>query len=68
MTTDEQRLLAAWRAGVAYERHNRPQVPVKELATVARSCGWDGELCASWLAGAAGERRRYESAQQYEAG
>jgi hypothetical protein len=54
----EDTLVTAHKAGVAYEKRNRPQVPIRELKIVAHSTGWYGELCDAWLAGAAGERRR----------
>jgi hypothetical protein len=56
-TTNE--LVAAHKAGIAYERRNRPQCPISDLATVARSTGWHGDLEIAWLAGAAGERKRH---------
>jgi len=56
-------LIAAHKAGIAYEKRNRPSVPIADLAVVARSTGWHGELCDAWLAGAAGERRRAAGAK-----
>lgn len=60
--TNETTLVLAHKAGMAYERRNRPQCPIADLAIVARSTGWHGELCDAWLAGAAGERRRHSGA------
>jgi hypothetical protein len=56
--TNETTLVLAHKAGIAYEKRNRPSVPIADLAFVARASGWHGDLCRAWLAGAAGERRR----------
>jgi hypothetical protein len=56
---NEQTLVAAHKAGIAYWRMNRPVDATRDgLASHARTCGWDGEATDSWLAGYYGERRR----------
>jgi hypothetical protein len=51
----ERTLLAAHKAGVAYWLRNQPG-PNADVSSVARSCGWHGELEAAWLAGYYGAR------------
>ena len=56
---NERRLLEAHQAGRAYWRMNRPHDATREnLASLARSCGWSGELCEVWLAGFYGAKSR----------
>lgn len=56
--TNEERLVAAHQAGIAYWRHNRVRLDKAQCLTVARSCGWHNELAESWAAGFFGAERR----------
>lgn len=58
MVDVEERRLAAWQAGRDYWRRNKPTAHSGDVQTVARSCGWDGELADFWLAGFLGAKNR----------
>lgn len=56
---NEDSMIAAHQAGMAYWRRNKPRDATPDnLASLARSCGWHGEDNAAWLAGFYGARRR----------
>jgi hypothetical protein len=57
--TNEQTMIQAHRAGMAYWRMNRPHDATKEaLASHARTCGWHGADNEAWVAGFYGAKRR----------
>jgi hypothetical protein len=57
--SNEQTLIAAHKAGIAYWRNNRPVDATREaLESHARSCGWHGADNTAWIAGYYGELRR----------
>ena len=57
--TNEQTMIAAHKAGVAYWQRNKPVHATREdLESLARSCGWRGEDNAAWIAGYYGAQRR----------
>jgi hypothetical protein len=57
--TTERTMIAAHQAGMAYWRSNRPHDATREgLESLARSCGWHGADCESWLAGFYGAKWR----------
>jgi hypothetical protein len=65
--TTEDTMIAAHKAGVAYWKRNKPlQSNLRELRSVARSCGWHGEDCEAWVAGFLGAKRRESDARASE--
>lgn len=58
--TNEAKMIEAHSAGRAYWRMNRPhEATAENLASMARTLGWTGELETAWLAGFFGEKQRY---------
>ena len=57
---DVNAMVEAHKAGMAYWKRNKPP-GVDGIATVARSCGWTGELETAWLAGYFGAKAREHS-------
>jgi hypothetical protein len=56
---DEQSMVAAHKAGMAYWNRNKPENATREsLAVLARTCGWHGKDNECWLAGFYGAKRR----------
>lgn len=69
--TAEATLVAAHKAGQAYWHFHRMlpgmrEIPVANLAGVARSCGWHGRDCEAWLAGFHGARNRDKTIHDLE--
>ncbi len=59
--TNEETMVQAHKAGVAYWNCNRPCEATREgLESLARSCGWHGDDMDSWVAGFYGAKRRAE--------
>lgn len=62
--TNEQTMIAAHKAGIAYWRNNKPYTATRDsLLFHARTCGWhgtdsDNELTDAWLAGYYGAMAR----------
>ncbi len=62
--TNEQTMIAAHQAGMAYWKRNKPMNATWDnLASLARSCGWHGEDNVSWLAGFYGAKSRDQMAK-----
>ena len=58
---NEESMIAAHKAGVAYWRMNRPAHASRgALTTLAKSNGWHGEDCTAWLAGFYGAKARQD--------
>lgn len=57
--TTEESMVAAHKAGLAYWQRNKPRDASRDqLESLARSCGWHGVDCDSFIAGVLGAKRR----------
>jgi hypothetical protein len=66
--TTEESMVAAHKAGLQYWKRNKPRaadsVTLREnIESLARSCGWHGADCDSFVAGVLGAKRREEESR-----